>query len=228
MSDQTDFIVLYRELGIDPDCSVDDLRLAYRRRVADLHPDRAGASGEDALKSLNLRYAAALDFHRHYDRLPGAAPVSVPRDQPAHAVPPQPPGPEAAPSVEPVEPEARRPSKVVVYGIMLAAALLMWWLSNNGTGSPWFHGGGIAMNEREQPSSSAMALRPGMSQQGVLDLLGEPVSRESGGALWVYGPSWVRFHCAAVVDWYSSPMRPLRASRSGPPGGAEPVAGRCP
>src|SRR3546814_1701390 len=42
MIDQTEFIVLYRELGVGPDCSVDGLRLAYRRRVADLHPDRGG------------------------------------------------------------------------------------------------------------------------------------------------------------------------------------------
>src|SRR3546814_1619149 len=69
MIDQTDFIVLYRELGVGPDCSVDGLRLAYRRRVADLHPDRGGDSDEDELKSLNQRYAAALDFHRHYGRL---------------------------------------------------------------------------------------------------------------------------------------------------------------
>src|SRR3546814_4196936 len=75
MIDQTDFIVLYRELGVDPDCSVDGLRLAYRRRVADLHPDRGGDSDEDELKSLNQRYAAALDFHRHYGRLPGAPPA---------------------------------------------------------------------------------------------------------------------------------------------------------
>src|SRR3546814_1681304 len=45
------------------------------RRVADLHPDRGGDSDEDELKSLNQRYAAALDFHRHYGRLPGAPPA---------------------------------------------------------------------------------------------------------------------------------------------------------
>src|SRR3546814_8325735 len=75
MIDQTDVIVLYRELGVGPDCSVDGLRLAYRRWVADLHPDRGGDSDEDELKSLNQRYAAALDFHRHYGRLPGAPPA---------------------------------------------------------------------------------------------------------------------------------------------------------
>src|SRR3546814_8512251 len=66
MIDQTDFIVLYRELGVGPDCSVDGLRLAYRRRVADLHPDRGGDSDEDELKSLNQRYAAALDRSKEH------------------------------------------------------------------------------------------------------------------------------------------------------------------
>lgn len=228
MSDQTDFFVLYRELGIEPDCTVDEFRLAYRRRVADLHPDRGGASGEDALKALNLRYAAALDFQRHYDRLPGASPAPVARVRPVVA---------KAPSGQLREdalsqaPEWRRPSKFVVYGIMLAVALLVWWLSRNGTGSPWFQGG-IAVNERESASSTAMALEQGMSPHEVLDMLGEPDSRESGDKHWVYGPSWVRFECSKVVDWHSSMLRPLRASRAGPSAGAgvqasHPRGSRC-
>jgi hypothetical protein len=28
---------------------------------------------------------------------------------------------------------------------------------------------------------------------------------------WEYGPSWVAFQCGKVVDWHSSPLRPLRA-----------------
>src|SRR5690606_31638320 len=105
MSDQTDFIALYSELGLEPDCSVDAFRLAYRRRVADLHPDRVGASGEDELKSLNLRYAAALEFHRHYGRLPGAPPAPAARRKPDPVEPPQ--WPEDAPAAGPV---VRKPS----------------------------------------------------------------------------------------------------------------------
>src|SRR3546814_18211872 len=83
MIDQTDFIVLYRELGVGPDCSVDGLRLAYRRRVADLHPDRGGDSDADELTSLNPRSAAALDFPRHSDHLPGAPPAPSAHPPPA-------------------------------------------------------------------------------------------------------------------------------------------------
>lgn len=237
MTDQTDFIVLYRELGIEPDCSMDGLRLAYRRRVADLHPDRCGADeGEDELKSLNQRYAAALEFHRHYGRLPGAAPAARVR-RPHEAVEPRHPAVEAAGVVEAAgsafeplpETGVRRPSKIVVYGIVLVTALLVWWLSRTDAPLPGFLRS-VVGNERETTYSSAIALRRGMSARDVAALLGEPVSRDHGGTHWQYGPSWVRFECSEVADWYSSPLRPLKASRSRPPEAAGPVAvaRRCP
>lgn len=222
MSNQTDFIVLYRELGLEPDCTVDEFRLAYRRRVSDLHPDRAGASGEDALKALNLRYAAALDFHRHHQRLPGAPPAPALRSRPAVAAP----GSLPPRHVSVAEPGPQKPSKWMVYGIMLGAALLVWWFARSDTGSPWFRGGGIAPYERQSTSSTAISLRRGMSTGEVIDMLGEPLSRESGDTHWVYGSSWVRFECARVVDWYSSPLRPLRASRPHPPAGGAGASGR--
>lgn len=216
MTDQTDFIVLYRELGIEPDCSMDGLRLAYRRRVADLHPDRGGESGEDALKSLNQRYAAALEFHSHYGRLPGARSVPSVQRRRDPLVPPH----RMEDAIEPeLEREARGPSRVVVYGIVLGAALLVWWLSRIDVPTPGFLES-VVGNERETALPAAMALRQGMSAQDVVALLGDPVSRELGGTHWQYGPSWVRFECEKVVEWYSSPLRPLKASRSRPSGTA--------
>src|SRR3546814_19408073 len=115
----------------------------FRSRVADLHPDRGGDSDEDELKSLNQRYAAALDFHRHYGRLPGAppAPSAQRRRDPVEqsrrmsdAV---------AVGTEPelgtdTETETRRPSRVVVYGLVLVTALLVWWLSRTDAPLPGF------------------------------------------------------------------------------------------
>lgn len=71
-----DFIRLYRELGIAPDCSLDTFKQAYRRRVGELHPDRTddNANAVSTLKDLNLCYSAALDFHRQHGRLPGSLP----------------------------------------------------------------------------------------------------------------------------------------------------------
>lgn len=224
MIDQTDFIVLYRELGIEPDCSVEGLRLAYRRRVADLHPDRGGDSDEDELKSLNQRYAAALDFHRHYGRLPGAPPAPSaqrrrdPVEQSRRMSDAVALGTEPEPDLG-TEMEARRPSRVVVYGIVLMTALLVWWLARTDAPLPGFLES-VVENKRESTPPAAIALRQGMPERDVVALLGHPVSRELGGTHWHYGSSWVRFECAQVVDWYSSPLHPLKASRSSPPGTA--------
>lgn len=78
-----------------------------------------------------------------------------------------------------------------------------------------------------------MALRQGMPLREVLAMLGEPVSRELGGSQWSYGPSWVRFECDEVIDWYSSPLHPLRASKPRPTGDEATIAAaagtrRCP
>lgn len=228
MIDPTDFMVLYRELGIEPDCSMDGLRMAYRRRVADLHPDRGGDVGGDELKALNRLYAAAIDFHRHHGRLPGAAARAPASRQPAFAGLP----PAATVTLEeaPLR-KGRRPSRFVKYGIVLVAAVAAWWITRGDGPLPGFLDG-VAGSQRETRSSAAIALHQGMRSREVTSLLGDPVSRELGGVHWEYGPSWVRFECGRVVDWYSSPLRPLRASRSRPEetagSGYAGAAPRCP
>src|SRR5690606_12926058 len=69
-----DFTRLYAQLRVAPGCGLAAFKQAYRRRVADLHPDRPAVRPRDpdVLKALNLGYAAALDFHRAHGRLPGA------------------------------------------------------------------------------------------------------------------------------------------------------------
>src|SRR5262245_52902947 len=71
-----DFAQLYSELGLRPGCSLVELKRAYRRRVAELHPDRAGMQPPViernlALPDLIALYTAAIHFHRQYGRLPG-------------------------------------------------------------------------------------------------------------------------------------------------------------
>lgn len=74
MGADTDFNALYRELGVAADCTIEELRQAYRRRVGSLHPDRLGTDGGLArLQQLNRSYARAAEFHRLHGRLPGAA-----------------------------------------------------------------------------------------------------------------------------------------------------------
>lgn len=210
-TDQTDFMGLYRELGVAPDCSVDEFRLAYRRRVSGLHPDRAGASGEDDLKTLNLHYAAALDFHRHYGRLPGAAPAAASPRRRSRAAPAH-----QEDAAQDPDPPARGPSKFVVYGMLVLAALLAWWWSRTDAEPFAIDSVGIVGNERQTATAAATRLLlPGMTPDEVLALHGEPVGWD-GEAQWLYGPSWIRFRCARVVDWYSSPLKPLKAAASKP------------
>jgi hypothetical protein len=80
---EVDFHSLYSELGVEPDCGLDDFKRAYRRRVAELHPDRRGDSDPPsparsmALPELTLRYSQAMQFFRAHGRLPGSTPPRV-------------------------------------------------------------------------------------------------------------------------------------------------------
>ncbi len=75
----SDFNQLYAQLELRPDCTLDEFKRAYRRRVAELHPDRhpeASATARAmALSELTSLYTTATRFHRAHGRLPGAAPA---------------------------------------------------------------------------------------------------------------------------------------------------------
>ena len=64
-----DFTALYSSLGVDPDCEVEMLKRLFRRRIAELHPDRGARLSEEELMML---YLEALRFHRRHGRFPGA------------------------------------------------------------------------------------------------------------------------------------------------------------
>lgn len=73
-----DLTLLYSELGLEPNCSLAELQLAYRRRISELQPNRTGglqsAESNAVLRDLIGLYTTATRFHRRYGRLPGAAP----------------------------------------------------------------------------------------------------------------------------------------------------------
>ena len=74
-----DFSLLYSELDLPPDCSLEEFQCAYRRRIAELHPDKTGVDpsspeAQAALPALISTYVAVNRFHRRYGRMPGGSP----------------------------------------------------------------------------------------------------------------------------------------------------------
>lgn len=74
-----DFSLVYSQLDLPPDCSLEEFRSAYMRRIAELHPDRRGSEpasleAQATLRELVSTYVAVTRFHRRYGRMPGASP----------------------------------------------------------------------------------------------------------------------------------------------------------
>jgi hypothetical protein len=74
-----DFSLVYSKLDLPPDCSLEEFRSAYMRRIAELHPDRNGfepasVEAQATLRELVSTYVAVTRFHRRYGRMPGASP----------------------------------------------------------------------------------------------------------------------------------------------------------
>jgi hypothetical protein len=63
------------------------------------------------------------------------------------------------------------------------------------------------------PLMSPLAL--GDTMESVRASEGTPLVVRAGR--WEYGPSWIRFQQDEVVDWYSSPLQPLKTASSRSP-----------
>ena len=63
-------------------------------------------------------------------------------------------------------------------------------------------------------AAASRLIELGSPAQQVRAIHGEPV----GGSerRWEYGPSWIVLRCGVVVDWYSSPLRPLKVAHANP------------
>lgn len=213
MAQGVDFLRLYREFNLEPGAGIDDLKQAYRRRVSLVHPDRLSAKdpisqhlATEHLQTLTMLYEAGVQFHRQHGRLPGAMPLpgverrQVPRDEPV--------------------PRAARPRRRSgLYLLVLAAGFGLWatyaLLPGEDAPVPAYP---PAARVDPQPVGVARVppgdgLRLGMPQRAVLGEIGEPFSRDE--ERWSYGPSWIRFRKGRVIEWYSSPLHPLRIARDG-------------
>lgn len=225
MARDTDFLDLYKILGLTPDCELAEFKQAYRRRVLVLHPDRRAQSDSDLiaaerLQQLTTLYSAAMAFQRQHGRLPGAMHVRALRQVPA-AVEPM----AVVAPPRPAPPAARR--LLVLTGVGVLGALLWSMLSSHpptesADGLP-IDGSPIASTavtaampaSAATRSSSPLMIHAGSSSDSVRHIEGDPliISQDR----WEYGPSWIRFEQGRVVEWYSSPVRPLRTLGNPPP-----------
>lgn len=81
-----DYLADFATIGAKPGCSPAELEAAWRRRVSDLHPDRArpgnlngDTDARDVLAEINGAYRRLRDFQRRHGRMPGSPAAPGPR-----------------------------------------------------------------------------------------------------------------------------------------------------
>ncbi|HUA80347.1 MAG TPA: J domain-containing protein [Dyella sp.] len=226
MGNEVDFLDLYRQLRVGPDCDLKEFKQAYRRCVSRLHPDRKppGFKGYTSphaaqrLQQLNVQYEAAMAFQRLHGRLPGALPASV-SAQPKITPPPRPPAPPKASPDSPRQPSVapRRPNVKWLIPIALVAVGFLFWGASAVAPSPDSTTDSATHDNDASPAEAPAVpmLTLGMSMDNVRAIEGSPVAIRDD--VWEYGPSWVRFDHGSVVDWYSSPLHSLKTTQARPP-----------
>jgi len=224
----SDFSQLYSELGLHPDCSLDELKLAYRRRIGELHPDRhrddPPSETHQPLKELIALYAKAIRFHHTHGRLPGSASrpaiVNVANAAPAWRAQEassqilRGPDGEDAPASKPAA-ASRRGALLAALSIIALLVLIVSWEWHAPASDRAIRG----TDDRTDPGATNLTensatVEWGMDAATVLAIQGEPVRVRDGQ--WEYGPSWLRFEEGRLVDWYSSPLYRLKTATPSP------------
>lgn len=203
----TDFLLLYHELKVTPDCSVDHFKRAYRRRVAELHPDRAQGKANPAamarLQALTRLHDEAMRFHGRHGRLPGA-------NQVAQSAPSEAPMWTGAPSH--AAPSRSLARSILIAALIVAGVMLAWYLLPDEPAADPAQSSRESSAPHTRLDTEGEFLTVGMDEGGVRRIQGEPAFLSTDR--WEYGPSYVRFERHKVVGWYSSPLYPLK---TGPP-----------
>lgn len=221
MAEDTDFVALYAELGLDAECSLADFKHAYRRRVAQLHPDHPDNSSDiSRLQRLNRLYAAAIEFQRTHGRLPGAMRTrsiemgggAAPASGEASSY--------NAPAVSGSPPYRRYVLLVALLGLVLYGLSIQEPAT---TLSDAVETTDAPRHGVHRPTVEKL-LAIGMEGPEVRRIQGEPFN--SHEQRWEYGPSWILFDCGKVVDWYSSPLHPLQVRSASPAGNAQGPTGK--
>jgi hypothetical protein len=212
---ETDFLDLYKILGLHPDCGLIEFKRAYRRRVAVLHPDRRADGHTDTiaaerLQQLTALYSAAMAFHHQHGRLPGTAQVRPARASASRSA--------SCTAVAETPPRGSR-RLLLLLGVAVAAWLL-WNVEPTqdpvpAAASPATAGQATSRASSGRHDAPVQALRIGMTSDAVRAGEGDPTLTDDDR--WEYGPSWILFDNHQVVDWYSSPLRPLKTATQARP-----------
>lgn len=219
MARETNFVDLYRLLDLKPGCELGEFKRAYRRRVAVLHPDRRSESRDDSIASERLQhltalYSSAIEFERRHGRLPGALHArpleTIVADATANSAP-------ASSAIAHPNDSRKLWVGLAIVGIAVWFAWSPPWQTDS-TDSDASAPAALpnAVDTRQEhvdPTSPAM-IRIGSTTDAVRVIEGEPLM--INGNRWEYGPSWIYFQGDTVVDWYSSPLRPLLTSSPHP------------
>lgn len=215
-----DFSQLYSLLDLEPGCSLEELKHAYRKRVAELHPDRHAPKSRDDERSVQLArliplYKDAIHFHELHGRLPGSTGVETQAVRQ---------GPSAARGLASSQAFSRRrgatpetsPIPASHWWLLLGLACLIGYLVFSAfSGKSSAPASPATVGTHPSGAHAGMAghdghayVLAGMDADTILAIQGPP-SRISGD-VWEYGPSWLRFKDGRLVEWHSSPLYRLR------------------
>lgn len=211
-----DYLSDYRTLGCAPGCSLAELERAWRAALSQSHPDRAspGEQAEAAARTqaLNTAYRRLRGFAQLHGRMPGQPTAAADTD-----VAPAP----AAHSTHPssaARPGKGRARRRLALAAIVAALGVSWALHEPSPSHSIRADAAAARGTIKRIAVARFELHSHADE--VLELAGEPVLRQGDelrGETWEYGPSFVVFRARRVVDWYSSPMRPLPVASERPP-----------
>lgn len=224
----------YRILDVDPACSWDELRRAYKLQIQKWHPDRFADktaekdAADDKIKRITAAHQQLVAYYRRHGKLPPPetepAPQKLPRPDRVR--------PNAAASSDWPKQTAKNEPKSNILPIMggiLLIAVLFWFNSpNNELSSP--------KSVRKEPAKTAIQkdlsneeyplheqtvtaeiptapkdekfVTYGSSIGEVISIQGPP--SQSEGDIWYYGDSELYFKDGVVIGWKHMPGSKLR------------------